>query len=183
VLSGCKVDTSGIPDSGFGLFVDIKQGAPKFDITCFLFGKIVSRVELAELNEPACVTKLSDTEFLLSKSGPKNYGFFPQDGMNEQIQNVERVSYLVRDENGDDQEFWPFVGIAPLKPLAFKDELFYQYGKPHWCFKPNFDTLNLKQKNECKKYYDIKPKEIREVHPYATVGATAAKTKARKTKK
>lgn len=86
---------------------------------------------------------------------------------------------MLQDENEEDVEFWPFCGIAPLKSLADKTELFTRHGKAHWCFKPNFDALTPKRKIECKKYYDIKPREIKEVHPYAvTADATIADSKA-----
>ena len=134
----------------------------------------MSHTELALLKEAACVTKLSATEFLVSKAGPKNFGFYPQDGMNDELQNIERIASLVTNEDGEDQEFWPFMAIGPLKKLKNKEELFYRYGKQHWCFKPNFESLSPKQKVECKKYYDIKSKEIRDVHPYASAGTAAA---------
>ncbi len=154
--------------------MDVKVGAPRFANSCFLHGKVASHTDVASLTEPACVTKLTATEFLISKPGPKNFGYYPNDGFNDKLQNVERISFLVTDEDGEDSEFLPYLGIAPLKHLANKLEMFHRYGKLHWCFKPNFETLNQKQKIECKKYYEIKPKEIREVHPYATSGAAAA---------
>ena len=87
------------------------------------------------------------------------------------------------DENGDDSDFWSFIGISPLRKLVNKEELYYRYGKSHWCFKPNFDTLSPKQKVDCKKYYEIKPKEIRDIHPYASAGAAFAAANAKAGKK
>jgi hypothetical protein len=111
--------------------VEPKGGCPVHEMICYLFGKIITHVEMAAISEPACITKLSDTEFMVSKAGQKKYGFYPQDPFNNDRVNMERVAFLREDEHGDDLNFWPFIGIAPIKKLAYKDELFYRYGKPH----------------------------------------------------
>jgi hypothetical protein len=66
-------------------------------------------------------------------------------------------------KTGENFNIWPCCGIYATKPLKDKDELFYEYGRAHWSFRPNFETLNPKQQKECKNYYAIKPKDIRDV--------------------
>jgi hypothetical protein len=126
--------------------------------------------ELTAVTGPYCVTKLSQTEFFVAKPGPKNFGYYPQDSFSKDS-NMERVAFLETNvKTGDNLNFAVNLGIYSTKAIADKEEIFYEYGRAHWCYRPNFETLSVKGKSDCKKYYKIMPKDIREGHPYVTSG-------------
>ena len=60
--------TSGIEDSGFGLFVDVKNGCSAFLILSYLFGKKMNYSEPTTVTGPYCVTKLSQTKFFFCET-------------------------------------------------------------------------------------------------------------------
>ena len=133
------------------------SGVAAFQIMGYLFGKKMNYSELQGTPGPNCVTKLSATEFFVSKPGPKNFGYYPQDSFSKNS-NMERVAYLETNvKTGENLNFAPSLGIYSTKKINDKEEVFYEFGRAHWCYRPNFDTLSAKGKTDCKKYYKILP--------------------------
>ncbi len=73
-------------------------------------------------------------------------------------------------KTGDNLNFVSNLGIYSTKKIADKEDLFYEYGRAQWCYRPNFDTLSAKGKIVCKTFYEIKLKDIRDKHLYVTTG-------------
>jgi len=51
------------------------------------------------------------------------------------------------------------IGYA-LIDIKKGDELLTNYGKPYWCIKAHYDSLDVDTKKRCKAFYGIKDKEF-----------------------
>lgn len=71
----------------------------------------------------------------------------------EQYYNLQAEIF---DINESCDDLLPKILFRAVKPNAKHDELYFPKGKIHWTKLSNFESITLKEQQECRKFYDIK---------------------------
>jgi hypothetical protein len=107
------------------------------------------------------------------KRGKKNVGLQVNDAFSKKKYNVgaQLSTY------GDEKEILPYVRLIALKAIKEGAEIYLEYGKPYWLWRPNFDSLTASQAGRCKEHYEILDDEFYYPLPVAEDGTQNKKTK------
>ena len=109
-----------------------------------LFHTLIDRTFVLELDEEwyfDAANKLTDD----------NSGVFLQDCFNDKGYNCEAV--ILKFEATD--KWSRQYEVRAMKPIKNQEELFIEYGKEYWCYKPHFISLSEDQRAMCIEHYEI----------------------------
>jgi len=136
-----------------GAFYACKEPIKIGSIICIGTGDICKMSLFSTLIDRSYVLELDEDYYLdaAKRLTDDNSGVFIQDCFEEKCYNA----YAVCLKYEETDKWLRQYEIRALKLISNHEEIFIEYGKDYWCYKPHFMALPEDQKSKCIEHYGI----------------------------